>query len=79
MTLNQYQVGHLLSMILLTFLMLNTVHSNILFAGIFLILSVVPSYFLLGQTAKKKFYLAYLQMLWDIVLFSVLYFIFLFK
>ncbi|MCF1782990.1 adenosylcobinamide-GDP ribazoletransferase [Lactobacillus mulieris] len=71
MTLNQYQVGHLLSMILLTFLMLNTVHSNVLFAGIFLILSVVPSYFLLGQTAKKKPYLVYLQSLWGFILFSV--------
>ncbi|EFH29585.1 adenosylcobinamide-GDP ribazoletransferase [Lactobacillus mulieris] len=71
MTLNQYQVGHLLNMILLTFLMLNTVHSNILFAGIFLILSVVPSYFLLGQIAKTKPYFVFLQSLWDFILFSV--------
>ncbi|APT14572.1 adenosylcobinamide-GDP ribazoletransferase [Lactobacillus jensenii] len=74
MKINQYQIGHLVNMLLLALLILRVSQVNLTIAILFVLFSIIPSYYLLGQAAKKKMYLVYLQMLWDIILFSGLYF-----
>lgn len=71
MKINQYQIGHLVYMLLLAFSLIYVSNANLTIAILFVLFSIIPSYYLLGQIAKTKPYFVLLQSLWDFILFSV--------